>query len=326
MGVVQMLGSRLSRDQLEPGMVSSARRVPSPVPGHQPNRSAPVSVFRRYTEFTIDVENILYFVGAGLTKALQKPGVPIPVMKDFVSAMADYLDDDVVLTALAHYDIVEPSPYEWQPPGIRELAFPLGDGSDRSPARRAAYRRALKNRPSENVEMLLQKALQDPKSCTAEVVPVRFNLGINQVFRIIDWNLNFLPLSRFLARQFESTGNRVHTFVSFNYDLVLDYAVLNASPASLSLELFYGLQSGGLGAPGMVTPRVIKPHGSLNFIVPIKVPYEHTARGLALDNGPGRNSAYRRGRYLLLVWRGRVERAIHRSSFPAKRARGSASP
>jgi hypothetical protein len=122
------------------------------------------------------VENILYFVGAGLTKALQKH-LPIPVMRDFVSTMADYLDDDIVLTALASLDIVKPSPYEWQPPGIQELALALGDGSDRSPARRAEYRRALKNRPSENIEKLFHRALEDPKSRTAELVPFRFKLA-----------------------------------------------------------------------------------------------------------------------------------------------------
>jgi hypothetical protein len=68
--------------------------------------------------------------------------------------------------------------------------------------------------------------------------------------------------------------------------LVLDYAVLRAIADRPPLQMFYGLQPGGPDAPGPFAPRVIKPHGSLNFILPVEVPSRHTPNGLALRKGP----------------------------------------
>jgi hypothetical protein len=46
------------------------------------------------------MDRIVYFVGAGLTKALEIPCSPVPMMWDFVSTMADYLSDPVVLQTM----------------------------------------------------------------------------------------------------------------------------------------------------------------------------------------------------------------------------------
>jgi hypothetical protein len=233
------------------------------------------------------MDHALYFVGAGLTKSLEKPGRPVPMMNDFISVMADYVEDDVILTTLAHWEILEDPPYRYRPPGMADLARPLADSTDRSLERRAEFRRALKNRPAEGIEQLLEKALTD-RGRSAEVVPVRFRYGINRVFEIIGWDVSLSPLLLFLERQLALAKS--HTVVSFNYDLVLDYAVSRVlgGPA---LDAIYGL----LKTSSDPNIKLIKPHGSLNFIGTLAVPYEHTPYGLAFDEQvelelPGRDS------------------------------------
>ena len=68
------------------------------------------------------MRNTVYFVGAGLAKSLELPQKPIPVMYDFVSVLADYLSDDVILTFLARLEQMEPYPYEWESPQAKELS------------------------------------------------------------------------------------------------------------------------------------------------------------------------------------------------------------
>jgi len=234
------------------------------------------------------MDHALYFVGAGFTKSLQKPGRPVPMMNDFVSVMADYVEDDVILTTLAHWEILKDSPYGYRPPGMMELARPLAESTDRSPERRAAFRRALKNRPSESIEKLLENVLTMPPGRSDEVVPVRFRYGINRVFRIIGWDVNLSPLLLFLKSRIALPG--CHTFVSFNYDLVLDYAISRVWGRP-GLDAIYDLDE-KTNSDSKV--KLIKPHGSLNFIGTLAIPYTHTRYGLAFEQGkpeiPGTDS------------------------------------
>ena len=46
------------------------------------------------------MDRIVYFIGAGLTKSLENGNRPVPMMWDFVSTMAHYLDDDVICTTM----------------------------------------------------------------------------------------------------------------------------------------------------------------------------------------------------------------------------------
>jgi len=231
-------------------------------------------------------DQALYFVGAGLTKSLQKPERPVPMMNDFVSVMADYVSDDVILTTLAHWEIIDDSPYDYRPQWLVDLARPLADSSDRSMERRAAFRRALKRRPAEGIEQLLENVLTKPRGRADEVVPVRLRYGINRVFQIIGWDVNLSPLLLFLRSQISEA--RSHAFVSFNYDLVLDYAVAQTLRQP-GLEALYGLDQKGTS-----NVRVLKPHGSLNFIGTLALPYIHTRYGLAFEERepeiPGMNS------------------------------------
>lgn len=229
------------------------------------------------------MDRALYFVGAGLTKSLQRPGRPIPMMNDFVSVMADYIEDEIILTMLAHWEILEDSPYGYRPPGMQDLAKPLANSSDRSPERRAAFRRALKNRPTESIEQLFENVLSRPPGRSDEVVPVRFRYGINRTFRIIGWNVSLSPLRLFLRSQLASA--RSHTFVSFNYDLVLDYAISRVWGCR-ALGTLYGLDD---KANQGAKIKLIKPHGSLNFVGTLALPNRHTRYGLAFE-GNARSS------------------------------------
>src|SRR6266536_736595 len=221
------------------------------------------------------MDHPLYFVGAGLTKSLQKSGRRVPMMNDFVSVMADYVEDDIILTTLAHWEILEDSPYSYRPPGMVDLARPLADSTDRSLQRRAEFRRALKNRPAEGIEQLLEKALT-VRGRSAEVIPVRFRYGINRVFEIIGWDVSLSPLLLFLERQLAVAKS--HTVVSFNYDLVLDYAVSRVLGGA-ALDALYGLETTS-SDPNV---KLIKPHGSLNFMGTLAVQYKHTTHDLAFD-------------------------------------------
>lgn len=224
------------------------------------------------------MDRILYFVGAGLTKSLQRPERPVPMMNDFISVMADYLHDDIILTTLSALELLEdPYPYEYRPPGMADVAKPLACSTDRSLGRRAEFKRALKNRPAESIERLLENSLTNPRGRSCEVVPTRFRYGINRVFQIIGWDLNLLPLIAFVRGQLASAGSQ--TFVSFNYDLVLDY-VLSRELRCLAPEGLYGFA--GKTCPSRIA-RLIKPHGSLNFIGELALPYKHTQYGIAFE-------------------------------------------
>jgi hypothetical protein len=218
------------------------------------------------------MNHALYFIGAGLTKSLQKPKRPVPMMNDFISVMADYVDNDVILLTLAHLEMLKDSPYSYKLPGMADLARRLYDSTDRSPQRRARFKRALKNRPAEGIEQLLEKTLKGEKASpdsrrSAEVLAVRFRHGISKIFEIIGWDVSLSPLKLFLDRQLARAGS--HTFVSFNYDLVLDYA-LSKLLGRPDLEALYGLGQ-RTGSDPLI--KLVKPHGSLNFIGRLVIPY-----------------------------------------------------
>jgi len=97
-----------------------------------------------------------------------------------------------------------------------------------------------------------------------------------------------------------------HAFISFNYDLILDRAVQRIMP-SWNPASGYGIDmpffvegdppAQGDGAVEWVTAepfvsapqgraRILKPHGSLNWILPYKLPYEQAPEGLRFFDGP----------------------------------------
>lgn len=251
--------------------------------------------------------SIVYFVGAGLTKSLETNGRPVPAMWDFTSTMADYLEDDIVLTTMAELENARLYQHTSEE-AARLAAKVVGKSADRSPATRAAFREALKSRPRESIEDLLERSLGLSGNPAAASAHQRFKYAINRLFCLVGWNINKKPLEHFLEFQIGPGGAR-HTFVSFNYDLILESSVQKVS-AEWQPETGYGFAipfyvtedlpqtevlAGTLdyvravpsiGGRTAESITVLKPHGSLNWLVPYEMSYVHTPQGVKFLDSP----------------------------------------
>jgi hypothetical protein len=247
---------------------------------------------------------IVYFVGAGLTKALEKPGKPVPLMNDFIRVMAGYADsDDVILTTLA--ELENAGVFQSQCPEAAELARRVV-GHDRSPETKAAFKRAMMNRPLESIEQLLANALANSSRAfgpSGTALVIRFNYAINKFFALLNWEVDWDPLERFLHQQFRlyPAARNQHTFVSFNYDLILDHAIQATAGDEWTPFTGYGfsirryLEWGKASVaelPAWFEPppgdriRILKPHGSLNWLVAQARSGQTGDIGYLLEDGP----------------------------------------
>lgn len=249
------------------------------------------------------MHEVTYLIGAGLTKSLEISGWPVPAMWDFTSTMANYIDDDIVLTTMA--ELENAGLYQKRSDDAANLAIRIvGKSADRSPPTRAAFRDA-----PESIEYLLERSLQLSGNSAADSAHQRFKYAINRLFCLAGWNVNWGPLDRFLQTQINRSGAQ-HTFVSFNYDLILDLAVQRASvewkpdtgygfnipfyvaadlppheEAAAMLDFVQALKFASGATAGKVT--ILKPHGSLNWLVPYQTPYAQTPQGVKfLDKPP----------------------------------------
>jgi hypothetical protein len=269
------------------------------------SRGGTIELVRTCKETTI--RNILYFIGAGLTKSLEMSGWAVPAMWDFTSTMADYVGDDIVLTTMA--ELENAGLYQHKSDEAAKLAARVvGKSADRSPAARSAFRDALKNRSPESIEDLLERSLWLSGNLAAELAHQRFKYAISRLFCLVGWNINRGPLDRFLQIQIGRSDTR-HTFVSFNYDLILDGSVQKTSP-EWKPDAGYGFNipfyvaddlpptekmAGTLDFVRAIpfasatasTITILKPHGSLNWLVPYVSPYAQTPQGVKfLDMAP----------------------------------------
>jgi len=208
------------------------------------------------------------------------------MMMDFVQVMAHYASrDDVVLMALIGLE--GEGCFEHKNHVLKALA------NDIRPKRhRRKLLAGVLHRDPESIEALLSSAERIDRRFTklthrsllaAINDPVlRTQYAISRMFFRIGWRLRLDTLKQYLALRARQPRSR-HTFVSFNYDLVLEHA-LEAAGASWSAKAGYGVRfawailedpSEGAGAP--VVPlagtaasniRVLKPHGSLNWLLP----------------------------------------------------------
>jgi hypothetical protein len=135
-----------------------------------------------------------------------------------------------------------------------------------------------------------------------EFTSVRFNYAINRIFSLIRWHLEWAPLAAFLANQIDQP-NSEHTLVSFNYDLALERCLQETRPHAWSVRDGYGFEihhsvrsdlvpghsrqfegPGGAFAPLAADEvaaadqrrrcTILKPHGSLGWLVSLRVPYQ----------------------------------------------------
>src|ERR1035438_5577629 len=79
------------------------------------------------------MSRMVYFIGAGLTKALALQSHPVPTMFDFIAVSAEYINDPVILTTLAELENSQPYPYLWVSDIARSLA-PQLVGHQRTPS------------------------------------------------------------------------------------------------------------------------------------------------------------------------------------------------
>jgi hypothetical protein len=247
----------------------------------------------------------VYFIGAGLSKALELPSSPakrIPLMGDFVSVMGDYISDPVVQASVASF--VKEKVFASPPKLLKEFAEMKLQSKSIDCTMRRDVARLLTKLPEQNIELLLS---------SAPALRNRVAFGVNAIFRRIGWNVEFNCLDHFLRKQFAIRGAK-HTFVSFNYDLLLDRSIQKIAP-SFNLtwrpEDGYGFAASGNADPkGKVTlsqPRtqgdfaeylrksadplltrssdvkILKPHGSLNWLVPFTGNYKFDDKAPAVS-------------------------------------------
>jgi hypothetical protein len=209
------------------------------------------------------MRHIVYVAGAGLTKALETTK-RIPLMPDCVSVMADYIYEDsgeldrVILTTLAELEIAgvfQNTKEDWKGLAQRVELSDRDTEPDLTREEAEAFKKIMQDRPKENIESLLQRALQKARDDVgAGFLPLRFNFAINKMFSRIGSSLNRPILEQFLARQFDLPDAR-HTFISFNYDLVLDSCVQTQKKLSWNVKTGYGFT-----ANRFITPAGAEEH------------------------------------------------------------------
>jgi hypothetical protein len=122
----------------------------------------------------------------------------------------------------------------------------------RYPPDTSAFRRALKNRPAEKIEDLLEKSLiktaklmlptePSPSDNAALSVHQCFIYGITRLFCNVGWDINWFPSERFLENQLR-IPDAEHAFINFNYDLILDRAVQKLPSDLWSPDTGYGIE------------------------------------------------------------------------------------
>jgi hypothetical protein len=148
----------------------------------------------------------------------------------------------------------------------------------------------IESRPPESIENLLaaaENAEQGLKPMTKAGIraaifspAIRVQFAINRMFRKIGWSLTLKPVVAYLRHRCLNPRDR-HTFISFNYDLVLEHAIEEATDRWSPKE-GYGVNlrwaaiddPDEVPGPTLVPLRgrpggsvmVLKPHGSLNWL------------------------------------------------------------
>lgn len=227
--------------------------------------------------------------------------MPIPMMMDFVQVMAHYAKrDDVVLMALIGLE--GQGCFAISRPALKALA------NDIRPKRhRRKLLAGILRRPQESIEVLLARAERierriKPMSRRGLLAAIndpvlRAQYAITRMFYKIGWRARTRDLEEYLKRYVVPTGKQ-HTFVSFNYDLLLEHC-LEVAGTSWSPRHGYGAAfrwaitndpSEGGGTPveplvGNTSSRIVvlKPHGSLNWLAlagrPGRLPVISTTAG-----------------------------------------------
>jgi hypothetical protein len=164
---------------------------------------------------------------------------------------------------------------------------------------------------------------------TIELLPLRFSFAINRLFWRIGWNFEAKPLTAFLDQQL--LDREAATFISFNYDVMLERGIEQAVPDRWSAPTGYGnvfhefvevVEANGQidnfaiggGAVGKLnshqttrtgdgTISVLKPHGSLNWLCQFSGNYHFVGHPTHLVLSADERVAYLSGSNIQLLKR-----------------------
>ncbi len=228
----------------------------------------------------------MYFVGAGLSKGIAQRRHPIPIMNDFVRILARHVDRVPILVALGvlvRYRLLEGPSDE-----LKSLADRLlDDEGARTSQQLSRFTALIDALPPQNIETIL--ASLDAQDIQAKW---SFRYAINDFFAHLGWNARLRCLKRFISSQTPTASK--HIVVSFNYDLLIEFALASAVGWNASLGYGFtfqyfitpeeseraqaawasGASSAGVAQVGELTSSissdqrwlVLKPHGSLNWV------------------------------------------------------------
>ncbi|MGH9774034.1 MAG: hypothetical protein ACRD50_03695 [Candidatus Acidiferrales bacterium] len=232
-------------------------------------------------------------------------------MTDFIRTMAPYsVDNDVILTTLAELENAGVFVTECKE-ASRLAKVLVGKDAERSIENKVRFAKCLRDRAPESIEDLIERSSRVTASSSSAGLKDRFLFSINQLFSIVGWNVGSAPLEQFLRHQFENDGPS-HTFVSFNYDLILDRTIQMAKGSNWHPADGYGfripyfttedppvtnsaagvlpraraIQFDDPGGTYESAIQILKPHGSLNWLLPFEVPYRTGKHGLTLQPQP----------------------------------------
>lgn len=229
----------------------------------------------------------IYFVGAGLSKALELTH-PVPLMADFIRVAAHYAKKDtkpITLLTLVGLELLDR--FNWPSPKARQLANAI-DPKNLDVQLAAEFAEELRRRPSESIEDLLANDVPSADAALEAIYsPVlRFRYAISRIFSQIGWQIDLPLLEKFVQTAVEPGGR--HTFVSFNYDLFLDRVVQNVCGnwhwhCGYGFDIPYFIRKDptnhGVAVNGVPAEhhcsshiRVLKPHGSLHWLLPVANP------------------------------------------------------
>jgi hypothetical protein len=248
-------------------------------------------------EWFASMPDTVYFVGAGLSKALQL-SEPVPLMADFIRVASYYAEKDterVTLVQLVGLELL--ARFRWPSPKARALAETI---TPRKLNLKAAqeFLHELRRRPSESIEELLANDVPSVDAALEAIYSpvVRFRYAISRIFSQIGWQVRLDLLEEFVHRQTAAGGK--HTFVSFNYDLFLDRAISLSCPVwhwhcgyGFEIPYFVTADPDDHGVDASEVPathncssdiRILKPHGSLHWLLPVANPNA----AMPFENGP----------------------------------------
>jgi hypothetical protein len=209
-------------------------------------------------------------------------------MMDFTRVLTEFINNDVVLNTLVVMELGDV--YERFCLACKRLAEQIGRNVPMAPkAQRDRFAELVGSREPESIETLFERiVLKEPGNIYASGLPTYFRYAVNQVFVGIGWDLKLDVLESFLRKRFADNAS-THVFVSFNYDLVFDKCIESAADGLWQPRDGYGFEfpfytTGDAASEhagdaaeeraceelrnGTGRFRLIKPHGSLNWLVP----------------------------------------------------------